>query len=185
MWTLALLATLSTADAGKLYINDVRADSLRNTELKDVTVKIDGDGDIYVVAPHYNIQVVGGDAPAADAGDSAAKKAVPQGVWWLVTEDNRSSGHSIDVYVGTNKIKTIRSGEPQVILDLAPYLFAGDNEVSFASKGGAVGGGVLNVYVGRASNKGGTLSMETPQISYARRSTDGAESLDRFVLKAE
>ena len=129
MWTLLTLALLAAtpAEAGKVYINGVRADALRNTQLKDVDVVIDENGDVQISAPQYNIEVVGGsgEEEAADADE----RGVEKGVWWLVTEDNKSSGHEIDVYIDGTKIKTIKSGGAQVILDLGPHLRRGLNEV--------------------------------------------------------
>lgn len=187
MWTLLTLALsasmLSTpAEAGKVFINDVRADSLRNTEMKGVDVTIDENGDVRIIAPQYNIEVIG-ETPEekADSGE----RGVEKGVWWLVTEDNKSSGHQIDVYIDGAKIKTIKSGGAQVILDLGPYLMRGSNKVSFISKGGEVGGGVLKVYIGRATNSSGTLNMDTPQVEYSRRSEDSGEDLKDFELKID
>ena len=131
MWTLLTLALLAAtpAEAGKVYINGVRADALRNTQLKDVDVVIDENGDVQISAPQYNIEVVGGSGE--EESSDADERGVEKGVWWLVTEDNKSSGHEIDVYIDGTKIKTIKSGGAQVILDLGPHLRRGLNEVSF------------------------------------------------------
>jgi len=186
MWTLLTLSLLAgaPAEAGKVYINDVRADSLRNTQLKGVDVTIDENGDVRIIAPQYNIEVVGGSGEE-DAEADSGERGVEKGVWWLVTEDNSSSGHAVDVYIDGAKIKTVKSGGAQVILDLGPYLRRGANKVSFISKGGAVDGGVLKIYIGRATNQSGTLQMDTPQVEYSRRATDGGEDLKDFELKID
>ena len=51
--------------AGALYINGVRADAVRNMELKDVNIRVDGDGNVWIDAPRYSVEVVqpGGQAP--------------------------------------------------------------------------------------------------------------------------
>ncbi len=182
MRALLLLSLLATtpAEAARVYINDVRADALRDMELRGVDVRFDERGDIYIIAPNYNIEVVGGSDEEADS--EGAGEAVAEGVWWLVTQDNASSGHEVEVYVGDTLVKTIRSGGAQVIMDLGPYLVRGENTISFVSKGGEVGGGLLQIYVGQASNEGGTLNMATPQIDYKRRSTDSDRELRDFVL---
>ena len=181
---LAWLGPAPAAQAAKVYINDVRADALRHQTLKGVHVTIDAEGNVRIDAPHYNIEVVGGADPeggpeGGEVGD------VESGIWWLVTDDSGSSGHEVDVYVGGVKVKTIRSGEPQVILDLGQFLRPGENEISFTARAKSPGGGALVFYIGSASNQGGRLNMDAPQIEYKRRASDGGDDLKNFTLKVE
>lgn len=178
---------LSAAFAGSIYINGVKADGITNFELDDVDVVIDGKGDVYIDAPRYAIEVIspGGSQPqpetpvVVDDSTLTTAPAVPTGglapeTWWLVSEDNGSLGHSVDVSVGGRLVATVNSGDPQLILDISAYLSPGDNVVSFTAKPGPEPqGGVFTLYVGPGTNVGGALQLEAPQVEYSRRSTSG------------
>ena len=181
--------------AGALYINVVRADAVRNMELKDVNIRVDGDGNIWIDAPRYSVEVVqpGGQAPApqAPAPQSPPPQApmapaavsgaeVAAGSWWLVTEDNQSLGHTIDVYISGVLVKTIKSGDEAVLMDISRYVRRGNNEVLISARAGAsLGGGLLKVYLGQGSNDAGTLNLASPQITFTRRSSDSLDGASR------
>lgn len=180
-----MLALLASAFAGSIYINGVKADGITNFELQDVDVVIDGNGDVHIDAPRYAIEVRspgGGTKPettpvvAADGTVSTAPIAPPKGLpaesWWLVSEDNGSVGHVIDVSVGGTPVATVTSGDPQLMLDISPHLSHGANVVTFTARAGELEGGVLSLYVGEGSNEAGALQLEAPQLEFSRRSTD-------------
>lgn len=193
------LALVAAAFAGSVYINGVRADLLPEMTLEDVTVRIDGAGNLYIDAPGYRARVVSppaeptsqtytppprvasavppvaAPAPVAATPPSAspASPAAAVGTWWLVTEDNDSAGHQLEVLVNGTLVRRVRSGEPQLILDLSSFLRSGTNTVTItALPSPSLGGGVLNVYVGRGGNAGGTIRIDEPEIRYARRASD-------------
>ena len=194
--------------AGALYINGVRADAVRNMELKDVNIRVDGDGNVWIDAPRYSVEVVqpGGQAPApqAPAPQSPPPQApvapapvlapvappmapaavsgaeVAAGTWWLVTEDNQSVGHTVDVYISGVLVKTIKSGDEAVLMDISRYVRRGQNEVLISARAGAsLGGGLLKVYLGQGSNDAGTLNLASPQITFTRRSSDSLDGASR------
>src|SRR5687767_8677179 len=90
--------------AGSVYINGVRADVLPEVTVTNATVRLDAQGNVWIDAPGYRVQVVQpGNAASGPSGVSQSpsqpvQSTVPDrigtGVWWLVTEDNASSGHT-------------------------------------------------------------------------------------------
>lgn len=182
-----LLSLMSWVLAGTVYINGVRVDALPVTELKGVNIRFDAAGNIWVDAPGYKVQVMESASVASPGVTSSAMTssttaatapnyAVSPGTWWLVTEDNGSYGHTVEISVNGMVVRRVRSGEPQLILDLAPYLRIGDNQVVLtALAGGQPGGGVLNIYVGKGSNQNGTIRIDSPVVRYTRRSSDSPE----------
>ena len=184
LWLLA-----SVALAGRIYVNDVDVTDLTDQTFEDVVVTFDADGDVYIDAPQYEIEVLeaeGGEGtettatrqpePAqvqATPEPSQARTApkpepsgVPEGRWWLVTEDNGSRGHSVEVYINGELVTTITSGGEQVIEDVGPWLHPGTNEVRMVSQSEGAGGGALYLYLGTGSNEEGTLNMDPPQVQF-------------------
>lgn len=111
-------------------------------------------------------------AAAVAAPAPVATPAVAPGTWWVVTEDNDSSGHDVELLINGAVVRQVRSGEGQVILDVGPWLRRGQNTVELRDAGTRYGGGVLVVYVGRGSDSGGTVRMDAPDVRYTRRATD-------------
>lgn len=172
-----LLSLAAMAQDRTLYVNGVQADALRSYEFKSVNVRIDEQGNVWVDAPQYKVEVQGnasgGGASASASGGAAASAAAMQGRYWLVTQDNQSQGHEIEVLVNGVLVQKIRSGDAQLILDIGKYLRVGSNTVVFnAMPAQSLGGGILNIYVGTGNNDNGTLNLDAPTISYGRRSTD-------------
>lgn len=62
---------------GSVYINGVKANSLRNFEIEDVDIKIDADGNVYITAPNLIVEVAGAEAPAAPAQEAPAAPPTP------------------------------------------------------------------------------------------------------------
>jgi len=164
---LLTIALLSEAFAGStLYVNGVKADGLRNFEFRSVGVRVDENGDVWIDAPNYRIEVTDGTA------DSDASPVEP-GKWWLVTQDNNSGEHNLQILVNGVLVKEVKSGDSQVILDLAEHLKKGDNTILInAQPSNTPTGGDLMIYVGAGSNNSGTVSMSHPDVVYARRASD-------------
>jgi hypothetical protein len=131
-------------------------------------------------APSYSAPAPGYDAPVYTA---TAPLGVSPGTWWLVTEDNDSAGQAVDVKVNGNVVKRVRSGEGQVIVDIGAFLRHGSNDVELVALPGSYGGGSFIVYIGRGSDSGGTVQINTPDIRWQRRSTDsGSGTTKEFTL---
>jgi hypothetical protein len=173
MWT-ALLLLASLASAAELYVNGVRATGLRSQQFEDADVRIDEHGDIHITAPRYVVQSLEPQQPSAPSPQPQASAVTP-GRYWLVTEDHRSSGHTVEVFANGDLVRRVRSGEPQVILDLSPWLTPGSNNITFSAlPGPQPGGGALHIYMGTGYNDAGVIRLHDPQIDYVRRSSDQA-----------
>lgn len=99
---------------------------------------------------------------------------VAPGRWWLVTEDNGSTGHVLDIYVGGTLAHTVRSGDPQALVDLGVFLRRGRNLITVTSRGGTYGGGALLVYIGSGHTVEGVLQLADPDIEIKRSSSSPA-----------
>jgi len=156
--------------ATTVYLNGVRVDVLPDLNLEGVDVRLDSAGNVWITAPRHTVRPVTPAAPPATGSPAPADPAptaVPAGTWWLVTVDESGGGAVVDVIVNGVTIRRVRSGEPQLLLDLAPYLRRGRNDVRFSVPAGTVPqGGPLTLYVGRGSTAGGTVRIEKADIRY-------------------
>lgn len=163
------------ASAGSVYLNGVRADSMRNQEFNGVDVRIDDQGNIWIEGSQYVVKVVdqAGAPPPTAAG-------VEMGRFWLVTQDDGSQGHVVEVAVNGTVVRRIRSGEAQLILDIAPWLVQGKNEIIItALPGSPPGGGDFHVFIGKGGSEAGVVRMQDPEIDFVRKASDPATGATR------
>lgn len=86
--------------------------------------------------------------------------------WWLVTEDNGSGGHSVDVLINDQVAHTLRSGQAQQIVDISAFLQKGNNKVLVKSNSAGATGGTLYVFIGPGSDQSGTVVMDEPEVQF-------------------
>lgn len=173
MWAL-----VSAAMAGNLYVNNVLVDprSIANVTFEKVTVKVDPQGNIWVDAPGYRIEVQNpvptpgptiGTAPAPQPGGPPGYvSAVVPARWWLVTEDAGTTGHTIQVFVNGALAYTFQSGQAQTIVDIGKWLVVGPNKVKLVSNSMSPTGGSFYVYMGTGSNQSGTVVLDNPIVQF-------------------
>ena len=188
----ALLAFSLTASAANVYVNGTPVDGLKNFEFTNVSVQIDENGDVFIVAPQYNVAL----------GDEATKKKksnrkdvttppTPSGDgtvsgnrWWLIADDNDSAGHVVDIEINGTVIRTFKSGE-RLIFDVGPYLNTGPNSVQFVSRGSAPTGGALFLYLGTGSVDGGRISQDEPKIKFKRNASSTQTDTVSYTLQVD
>ena len=172
-------AFVSAALAGNLYVNNVLVDprSIADVSFERVTVRVDAQGNLWVDAPGYRIEVqspaptavatspvgAGGGVPVAPPPPAGA---VTPARWWLVTEDAGTTGHTIQVFVNGQQAYTFRSGQPQTIVDVGRWLVVGPNQVKFVSSSVTPTGGSFYVYMGTGSNQSGTVVLDNPVVQF-------------------
>jgi len=188
----ALLALTLSASAANIYVNGTPVDGLKNFDFKNVSVQIDENGDVFIIAPQYNV-ALGEEAtkkkkagrkdvttPPTPTGDGT----VSGNRWWLIADDNGSVGHVIDVEVNGTVIRTYKSGE-RLIFDVGPYLNTGTNNVQFVSRGSPPMGGALFLYLGTGSVDGGRISQDEPKIKFKRNASSTPKDSVSYSLVVE
>lgn len=204
----AALVGAALAGTPEVTLNGVDIRALRDTRFQQVDVYLDADGNIHLTSDHYEVQVQQGpDAsgaptpakavrPAADpdpvrtaparvaptASSTPPGQAVPKGTWWLATEDNASRGHEVRVYINGTLVRTVRSGQAQVIDDVSRHLRTGPNQVMVMSRSLSPGGGGFYVYVGRGSNQDGSVTLEQPDIQFGLSASRKGDQVREYTL---
>ena len=188
----SLLAFSLTASAASVYVNGTPVDGLKNFEFTNVSVQIDENGDVFIVAPQYNV-ALGEEAtkkkkssrkdvttPPTPSGDGT----VSGNRWWLIADDNDSAGHVVDIEINGTVIRTFKSGE-RLIFDVGPYLNTGPNSVQFVSRGSAPTGGALFLYLGTGSVDGGRISQDEPKIKFKRNASSTQTDTVSYTLQVD
>ena len=185
-----LLALTLSAHAANVYVNGTPVDGLKNFEFKNATVQIDENGDVFIIAPQYNVSL--GEEATKQKGNKKKDVTTPPtpsgdgtvaaNRWWLIADDNDSAGHVVDVDINGTVIRTYRSGG-QLIFDVGPYLNTGNNTVRFVSRGDAPSGGALFLYLGTGSVDGGRISQDEPKIKHKRNSASDAKDSVSYTLE--
>ncbi len=174
MWTVLLLA----AFAGDLVVNGVlvQPSALAGLTLTQVTLRVDAKGNMLITAPGFVVEPERRPAPAMpDSGVAGA-------TWWLATEDSNSGGHVIDVTINGKQFVTLRSGEPQRIVDIGPWLVPGTNTIRVQSMSTAATGGSLYVYISSGSDRSGTVVMNSPRVQFGLGATRAGEYVREYTL---
>ncbi len=160
-----------------VFVNGVPVDpSTLSETIPDADVLFDGKGNVFVIAPTYQIPAGGLTAPPAPTVHSSVTmgtnprgvpdNGVPRARYWLATEDNGSSGHEVEVTVNGRLAVTVRSGEPAQIRDLASFLQIGSNVIDLRSVSSNPAGGTFYVFVGLGRDEHGTVHIDTPIVQY-------------------
>ncbi len=201
---------VASAFAGQLYINGVFVDpsTIPGVEMKNVSISFDAQGNIKVDAPGYKIEVQGNPTPppggpgaattspgttgtppatatATPPATSAGQPAVMPARWWMVTEDNGSVGHTIDVLINGQVVRTVGSGMAQQILDVGKWLRPGTNDVKVRANSVNAAGGTFYVYIGTGSDQSGTVVMENPMVQFGVSNTRQGQYDRTFTLNVD
>jgi hypothetical protein len=174
------LATVGFADT---YLNGVLVEprSLAGVTLERATVRFDEKGNLHVEAPGYKVQVV----PPKTTASSPAPNGIVPGRWWVVTEDQGSIGHTVEVLVNGQLVTTSRSGEGDRVFDLGPWLRTGPNTVLVRSVSTTPSGGTLTIFVGAGGSDKGTFAMSRPQVEYGVGARQSGPQQRAFTLNVD
>ncbi len=124
---LSVIFTSFVASAAEVYVNGVNVDGLANHTFEKVTVRLDERGNVQIDAPGYSIKKVS--VPDANAA------AEPQGSltqqYFLVTEQNPrgAAEYDVDLFLNGKFLRTVKSGDEQVVKDITRELKPGRNVV--------------------------------------------------------
>ncbi|MDX9720940.1 MAG: hypothetical protein RBU37_09325 [Myxococcota bacterium] len=193
---LALCAALAfalpaQASPPKVYLNGVDITGLNNQEFENATIKLDADGNIYIEAPQYRVEVQGPNKdPAAAAAASSTSTAVT-GNYFLVANHTPSGGSQfdVDVYVNGVLAKTIKNEEAQVILDISGKLSKGTNTVKLVAKKKAgvsatASTNQLEIFVGKGTSNPTQLTIDRQYFTFRVNGSQVSDVSESYTFEA-
>lgn len=202
MVAVSLLALPAAALARSIFLNDQNIDSVRDQTFEGVDVVIDANGNIVIKSDKYRIE--GASAGNGTTSDAVALPTpqperfphIPRGLrYWLVSEENApgASQYDFDVFVNGNLVKTVRSGEGQVVEDVSRFVVPGENVVTITARKNFGTGRKSDskdifhrLYLGRgALNESGAIVIDAPDVDYRRTAADVENFSDQlgFTVK--
>ena len=193
--------------AGTVFINDIPVEpsDLAGMKLEQVSVQLEANGDVRILAPNYTVRpasqvsatspapvasgpvpgpvsTAGAPVPTAPFTQPAPGGPVPSGAWWLYVHDKESRGHEVRVVINDTIVKNVRSGEV-AILDVGRWLVWGSNAVRIEAVSTQPEGGPLYVYLGRGTDRNGTVDLGTPDIQFTLGRSKQGPTLQEFTLQ--
>jgi hypothetical protein len=187
---LALLA--APAWATDVFINGVQVDGLQNQTFDKVTVKFDGSGNVWIEAPGYNIKKV---QVGPESGRVVREEVGMTKKYFLVTEQNvvGMTEYNIDVFINSKFVRSLKSGEEQIVTDVTKHLHPGKNTVMFAAKKAIEGKegprSLSKTHFFRAILGEGVMSadqvvIENPVARFERTAADQNDLVQEFNVTA-
>lgn len=182
-----LLADVARANDGvSVYVNEVNVDGLTNQNFDKVNVRIDEKGNVHIEAPGYAVKRL----ESKEMKPPPAPEATITKKYFLVTEQNGATGYDIDVFLNGKFLRTLASGEPQVIIDLTRQLKAGKNQVlvqakkRVAAKEDAKGAPphVFRVIVGEGVANDAQVIIEKQLVTFTRAAVETNDVTQEFAF---
>lgn len=196
VWTTSFLlliplAALAAPAGGRsVFLNGQNIDTVRGQVFDNVSVEIDADGNVHLKSDVYKVGSAGvGTAVTQPTPD----KEIPRGVrYWLVSEENAPgmSQYDFDVFVNGNLVKTVKSGEPQVVEDVTRFVLPGSNTVTITARKNFGAGRraeskdfYMRIYIGKGElNATGAIVIESADIDYRRTSAEVTNFADQLTF---
>lgn len=187
----AALAAPSSVGGRSVFLNDANIDTVRNQVFENVTVAIDANGNVHIKSDAYKVQTAAAGTPAPVASQPDPLANIPRGVrYWLISEENAPgmSQYDFDVFINGNLVKTVKSGEPQVIEDVTKYVVPGTNTVTITARKDFGAGQKSDsknfyqrVYIGKgALNDNGAIVIDNPDVDYRKSAADVQNYADQL-----
>jgi len=184
---LVILCCLSLpALAAEVYVNGVNVDGLTNHTFEKVTVRLDEKGNVQIEAPGYSVKKVsiGPDKPAKEEGVITQK-------YFLVTEQSPPgmTEYEIDVFLNGKFLRTLKSGEEQLVTDITKQLKVGKNQVIVQAKKryadpmvpkSSSRNHVFRVIIGEGSTSQDQVTIEKQVVTFTRTAADTNDTTQEF-----
>ncbi|MCA9527822.1 MAG: hypothetical protein KC549_16160 [Myxococcales bacterium] len=173
------LGLAAPAFAIDIYLNNVKVTgAVANQTFQDVSVRIAGNGDVYIDAPGYKVEVEQPEQAAAATGIAAGK-------YWFFLDARLPNLYKVGVTVNGKQAVEVPASSAQWVADLGPFLTVGTNQiqVTFLPNPGAtqvVGAEAVSVLIGEGS-KGADGTLTISKVLRTLKQ-EGGRSAEAFPL---
>lgn len=174
------------ASAAEVFINGVNVDGLKGQRFEKVNVQLDEQGNVHIEAPGYNVKrvTVGPQQPHVD-------EAIITKTYFLVTEQSPlgATEFDIDVAINGKVLRTLRSGDEQLVVDVTKHLKPGNNTVLFharkelTNKEGPKSmskSHIFRVIIGEGSMSDTHVMIDKPVVTFTRNASEQTDVSQEF-----
>jgi hypothetical protein len=172
---LAPLCDAAPGYAGNVYINDEKVETLaKEVVLKNVDVRIDVKGNVFISAKGVKVITTGDKAPPPDK----AAEADVQKRYYMVTMQNRTGAtqYKVDLFLNRKWVKQVHSKNAQEIFEITRYLKSGPNAVNLVATKDYAGGPRISssaadyydVIIGEGSESQGRIMLTKKLVEFRR-----------------
>ncbi|MDP1823137.1 MAG: hypothetical protein Q8L48_07845 [Archangium sp.] len=185
---IALCCVSLPALAVEVYVNGVSVDGLTNHTFEKVTVRLDDKGNVQIDAPGYSVKKVtlsgGADKPARPEGGITQK-------YFLVTEQSPPgmTEYEVDLFLNGKFMRTLKSGDEQLVTDITKSLRVGQNIVIVQAKKRYVDpnspksnsrSAVFRVIIGEGNTTSDQVTIEKQLVTFTRTAADTNDVTQEF-----
>jgi hypothetical protein len=207
---LAALVLVAAAPAGaapSLTLNGVSIDGATSQTFDNCTVVIDAQGGVHITAKGYAVKsdpsasAAGSAVPAATAPVgpvSAAERAGPAPKltrrYFLATEQTEPDGtqYDVEVFINASWVRSIRSADPQAVLEVTRYLKPGPNKITLAAAKKLAGverrryttDVNLKVIIGEGNVGGDHVMIDQPLVLMTRTAAEVEDRTEEYTVEA-
>ncbi len=198
---LALVLVPGLAQAGSIFLNGVNIDGVTNQTFANATVTIDAQGNVFISARGYAVAAPDGQPaaqPPATSGQAAAPQAAAPGRvtqhYWLVTEKAAPgmSQYDLDLFVNAKFVRRFLDDEEHVVLEVTPYLAAGQNKITIVAHKNLAAGRrssspqhYFRMVIGEGDSGGRNVMINRKLVDYRRTALETKDFTDEFLVSAK
>ena len=186
---IALCCLSLPALAVEVYVNGVSVDGLTNHTFEKVTVRLDEKGNVQIDAPGYSVKKV------TLSGGATERVAKPEGSitqkYFLVTEQSPPgmTEYEIDLFLNGKFMRTLKSGDEQLVTDITKQLRIGQNIVIVQAKKryadpsspkSSSRSAVFRVIIGEGNTSNDQVTIEKQLVTFTRTAADSNDVTQEF-----
>ena len=186
---LALCCVSLPALAVEVYVNGVNVEGLTNHTFEKVTVRLDEKGNVQIEAPGYSVKKV------TLSGADAPKPVRPEGIitqkYFLVTEQSPPgmTEYEVDLFINGKFLRTLKSGDEQLVTDVTRSLKPGQNQVIIQAKKRYADPSapksmsrshVFRVIIGEGNTTQDQVTIEKQLVTFTRTAADTSDVTQEF-----
>jgi hypothetical protein len=185
---IALCCVSLPALAVEVYVNGVSVDGLTNHTFEKVTVRLDDKGNVQIDAPGYSVKKVtlSGGAEKPPRSQSAITQK-----YFLVTEQSPPgmTEYEVDLFLNGKFMRTLKSGDEQLVTDITKSLRVGQNIVIIQAKKRYADpssprslsrSAVFRVIIGEGNTTGDQVTIEKQLVTFTRTAADTNDVTQEF-----
>lgn len=185
---LALCCLSLPALAVEVYVNGVSVDGLTNHTFEKVTVRLDERGNVQIDAPGYSVKKV-------NLSGTTEKPRQPESAitqkYFLVTEQTPAgmTEYEVDLFLNGKFMRTLKSGDDQLVTDITKQLKPGQNLVIVQAKKRYADPSspksmsrshVFRVIIGEGNTSSDQVTIEKQLVTFTRTAADTTDVTQEF-----